>query len=201
MKTEEAIITRRSIKHFDPAHKIQNDEVDKLLCLTSLSPTAFNIQNWRYVLVEDMALRKKIRAHAWDQTQVTDASLLIILCADLHAWEKNPARYWDGAPKEVSDIMVPAIDDYYRGKEQVQRDEAIRSCGIAAQTLMLSAQSMGYQSCPMDGFDFDAVGDLINLPADHVIAMFVVIGKGIKSAWPRQGQLSPDEIVIKNSFK
>ena len=41
---------------------------------------------------------------------------------------------------------------------------AMRSCGIAAQTLMLTAQSMGYDSCPMDGFDYEAVAELINLP-------------------------------------
>lgn len=96
--------------------------------------------------------------------------------------------------------MLPAIDGYYRGREQIQRDEAMRSCSIAAQTLMLTAKSMGYDSCPMDGFDFDKVAELIKLPGDHVIAMFVVIGKGIKDAWPRPGQLALDEVVIENSF-
>lgn len=200
MNTEEAIITRRSVKYYDPEYQLSEDEVFKLLTLATLSPTAFNIQNWRYVVVDDKVLRKKIRTHAWDQSQVTDASTLIILCADLSAWKKNPKRYWSGAPKEVGEIMVPAIDDYYRGKEHVQRDEAMRSCGIAAQTLMLSATSMGYESCPMDGFDYDKVGELINLPDDHVIAMFIVIGKGTKPAWPRQGQLNLDEIVVDNSF-
>ena len=97
--------------------------------------------------------------------------------------------------------MIPAIDNYYRGKEPVQRDEAMRSCGIAAQTLILAAKSMGYDSCPMDGFDFGKVAELIKLPDDHVIAMFVAIGKGIKEAWPRPGQLTLDEVVIKNSFR
>ncbi|MFQ5428579.1 MAG: nitroreductase family protein, partial [Thermodesulfobacteriota bacterium] len=89
----------------------------------------------------------------------------------------------------------------YRGKDQVQRDEAMRSCGIAAQTLMLTAKSMGYDSCPMDGFDFEKVGKLINLPADHVVAMFVAIGKATKEAWPRAGQLPLKEVVIKDKFK
>jgi len=96
--------------------------------------------------------------------------------------------------------MLPAIDDYYRGKDQVQRDEAMRSCGIAAQTLMLTAKSLGYDSCPMDGFDFEKVSKLIHLPDDHVIAMFVAIGKGTKEAWPRPGQLDLGEVVIKNKF-
>jgi nitroreductase len=200
MNTEEAIKTRRAIKHYDPAHRMTDEEINKLLSLAILSPTAFNIQNWRYVVVHDKELRKKIRAEAWDQAQVTDASLLIVLCADLNTWQKNPVRYWKNTSREVQEFMVPAIDGYYRGREQVQRDEAMRSCGIAAQTLMLAAKSMGYGSCPMDGFDFDKVAELIKLPDDHVIAMFVVIGKGIKDAWPRPGQLALDEVVIENSF-
>jgi len=200
MNTEDAIKTRRAIKHYDPAHRMTAEEINKLLSLAILSPTAFNIQNWRYVVVSDGGLRKRIRAEAWDQAQVTDASLFIVLCADLKSWEKEPARYWQNASKEVQDFMVPAIDDYYRGKEQVQRDEAMRSCGIAAQTLMLAAKAMGYDSCPMDGFDFDKVAELIRLPDDHVIAMFVAIGKGTKEAWPRPGQLALDEVVIENSF-
>ena len=116
------------------------------------------------------------------------------------AWKKNPERYWVNAPQPVQDFLVPAIDQYYNGREQVQRDEAMRSCGIAAQTLMLAAKSMGYDSCPMDGFDFDAVGKLINLPDDHVVTMFVAIGKGTQEAWPKPGQLPMDEVVIKDKF-
>jgi nitroreductase len=179
---------------------MSEEEIDRLLSLAMLAPTAFNIQNWRFVLVRDPELRQKIRTVAWDQAQVTDASLLVILCADLKAWEKEPARYWRNAPGEVQEFIVPAIDNYYRGREQVQRDEAMRSCGIAAQTLMLSAKAMGYDSCPMDGFDFDAVGKLINLPEDHVVAMFVAIGRGTKEAWSRGGQLTKDEVVITDHF-
>jgi nitroreductase len=176
------------------------EEINKLMSLAMLSPTAFNIQNWRFVLVQEPELRKKIRAAAWDQAQVTDASLLVILCADPKAWEKQPARYWKNVPKEVQDFILPAIDQYYRGREQVQRDEAMRSCGIAAQTLMLAAKSMGYDSCPMDGFDFDAVGKLIKLPEEHLITMFVTIGKAIKESWPRGGQLHMEEVVSINHF-
>jgi nitroreductase len=176
------------------------EEVNELLSLAILSPTAFNIQNWRFVVVTDPELRKQIREVAWDQAQVTDASLFIVLCADMKSWEKQPNRYWVNAPKEVQEFILPAIDNYYRGKEQVQRDEAMRSCGIAAQTLMLAAKSMGYDSCPMDGFDFEKVAEFIHLPADHVIAMFVAIGKGTKEAWPRPGQLDLDQLIIEDRF-
>ena len=201
METKDAIKLRRSVKYYDPSHKLTQNEITELLSLTALSPTAFNIQHWRFVVVKDPELRKEIRKAAWDQAQVTDSSLLIVLCADLKAWEKSPSRYWQNATQEVQDFILPAIDSYYREKDQVQRDEAMRSCGIAAQTVMLTAKSMGYDSCPMDGFDFSAVANLINLPDDHLISMLIAIGKGTTNAAPRAGQLALDEIVIENSFQ
>ena len=200
MNTIDAIHARRSVKHYDANHQFTDIEINELLSLAILSPTAFNIQNWRFVVVKDQELRSKIRAVAWGQAQVTDASLFIVLCADLKSWEKQPDRYWTNAPKEVQDFILPAIDGYYRNKEQVQRDEAMRSCGIAAQTLMLAAKAMGYDSCPMDGFDFEQVGKLIQLPDNHVIAMFVAIGKATQVAQPRAGQLSLDDVIVENSF-
>ncbi len=200
MQTKQAIESRRAVKHYDANHEMTPEEINELLSLAILSPTAFNIQNWRFVVVTDTALRKQIREVSWDQAQVTDASLFIVLCADLKSWEKSPDRYWVNAPKEVQEFMIPAIDAYYRDKDQVQRDEAMRSCGITAQTLMIAAKSMGYDSCPMDGFDFEKVAELIKLPADHVIALFVAIGKGTQEAWPRPGQLNLDDVIIKNSF-
>jgi nitroreductase len=200
MDVKTAIQARRAIKQFDPRHDMTQAEIDELLSLATLSPTAFNIQHWRFVVGRDPQLRRQIRAAAGDQPQVTDASVLLILCADLNAWQKQPERYWHNAPAAVRDFVVPAIDNYYRGREQVQRDEVMRSCGIAAQTLMLAAKSMGYDSCPMDGFDYDAVGKLINLPEDHVIAMFVAIGKGTQDAWPRAGQLPLETVSIADRF-
>lgn len=201
MNVAEAIASRRSVKVFDPDHRMSEAEIENLMGLALLSPTAWNLQNWRFVLVSDPALRKEIRQAAWDQAQVTDASLLVVLCADLKAWDKEPGRYWRNAPQPVQDFIVPAIGQYYAGREQVQRDEAMRSCGIAAMALMLAAKEMGYDSCPMDGFDFDAVGNLINLPQDHVVTMFVAIGKGIKDPWPRGGQLPREEVVVIDRFR
>lgn len=200
MNIEQAIIERRAVKAYDPQHRMTEDEISKLMSLAILSPTAFNIQNWRFVLVQDAALRQEIRKVSWDQAQVTDASLLIVLTADLKAWEKQPERYWRNAPKPAQDFLIPAIGQYYGGREQVQRDEAMRSCGMAAMTIMLAAKEMGYDTCPMDGFDFDAVAKLLNLPADHTPAMFVVVGKALQPAMPRGGQLSMDEVVIHNKF-
>ena len=200
MNILDAIEQRRAVKHFDPTHQMTSEEVGSLFSQAMLAPTAFNIQHWRFVHVTDSELRKEIRKVSWDQAQVTDASLLVVLCADLKAWSKEPSRYWKNAPDEVQNFLVPAIGEYYNGKEQTQRDEAMRSCGIAAQTIMLAAKGMGYDSCPMDGFDFDAVAKLIKLPQDHVISMFITVGKALQPARPRGGQLTQQEVVIENTF-
>lgn len=201
MNVIKAIEERRSVKAYDPNHQMSEQEITKLMSLAMLSPTAFNIQNWRFIVVSDPALRQKIRAVSWNQAQVEEASLLIVLAADLKAWGKSPERYWVNAPQPVQDFLVPAIGQYYEGNELVQRDEAMRSCGMAATTIMLAAKEMGYDTCPMDGFDFDAVSQLLNLPEDHFPTMFVVVGKALEPARPRGGQLNMDEVVIHNRFK
>ncbi|MDX9976240.1 MAG: nitroreductase family protein [FCB group bacterium] len=200
MDIMQAIETRRAVKAFDPGHRMTEGEIDRLMSLVLLSPTAFNIQHWRFVLVRDPALREAIREVSWMQPQVTDASLLVVVCADLRAWEKQPERYWRNAPEDVREGMVAAIDEYYRDRPQVQRDEAMRSCGMAAQTLMLAAKGMGYDSCPMDLSDFDAVARLINLPEEHAVALFVAVGKAVREPWPRGGQLDRDEVVLIDRF-
>jgi len=200
MDTFDAIKARRSVKHYDPDHTISDDEQRQLFEMAVLSPTSFNIQNWRFVNVCDTALRQQVRDAAWGQAHISEASMLVVICADLRAWGKSPERYWRDAPEAVGEIMVPMIGPFYEGKDQLQRDEAMRSAGIAAQTLMLSAKAMGYDSCPMIGFDTDKVAELLNLPVDHTVCMVVVIGKALKPANPRGGQLPMDEVVITDRY-
>jgi len=200
MDTLTAIHERRSVKHYDPNHQMSEAEIQTLMEHVILSPTSFNIQNWRFVIVDNPELRQKIRAASWNQAQVTEASLLVLLCADLNAWNRQPERYWKTAPEAIQKQLVPMIIQFYEGRESVQRDEAMRSCGIAAQTLMLTAKAMGYDTCPMIGFDPQVVAELIQLPEDHAIGMMITVGKALQPARDRGGQLPLSEVVIRNQF-
>ena len=200
MDTFDAIYQRRAVKHYDPQHEFTDNEIDKLMEAAIQAPTSFNMQNWRFVLVRDKGLRKEIRAAANDQAQVTDASLLIVWTADVKAWAKSPERYWRDAPQAVAKMLVNWMGPFHEGNEQLQRDEAMRSCGLAGQTIMLAAKAMGYDSCPMIGFDPVKVAQLINLPKDHVVSFMIAVGKGTKPAWPKPGQLPLEEVVIHNRF-
>jgi nitroreductase len=200
MNILETIETRRSIKHYDPAYAMPEADVERLMQLARLAPSSFNMQNYRFVLVRDPALRRQIRSVAWDQAQVTDASLLVVMCADLKAHEQQPERYWSHAPQPVQDILVPALKGFYSGKDQLIRDEAMRSTAFAGMTLMLAARGLGYETCPMVGFDPDEVSKIIRLPEDHAISFMIAIGKGLQEPWPRGDRLDASETVILNQF-
>jgi nitroreductase len=201
MNVTEAIYKRRAIKHFDKNHSLTKEEERTLLEATIQAPTSFNIQHWRFVILRDGELRAKIRKeYGNDQAQMTDASLLVLFTADVKAWQKTPERYWVNAPKDVSDLLVSWMGPFHEGREWLQRDEAQRSIGIAMQTLMLAAQDLGYQSCPMIGFDSEKVAELVNLPEGYVMGPMVAIGKGIKDSWPKPGQLPLEELVFENTF-
>ncbi|MEO1003024.1 MAG: nitroreductase family protein [Cyanobacteria bacterium J06638_7] len=201
MDVIEAIYGRRAVKHFDPAHRLSAEEERRLLEATIQAPTSFNIQHWRFVILRDPALRARIRRELGnDQAQITDASLLVLFTADTMAWAKHPERYWEHAPKEVAELLVGWMGPFHQGREWLQRDEAQRSIGMAMQTLMLAALGMGYQSCPMIGFELEKVAELIRLPHDHVIGPMVAIGRGTKDPWPKPGQLPLAELVLENGF-
>lgn len=200
MNIIEAVYRRRSVKRFDKDHMLSDAEERKLLEATIQAPTSFNIQHWRFVILRDPELRKKIRENFCAQPQTTDASLLVLFTADIKAWQKSPERYWQNASEEISHQVVKAIGPFHQGREHFQRDEAQRSIGMAMQTLMLVAQDLGYQSCPMIGYDIEAVAKLINLPEGYVMGPMVAIGKGTKDPWPKPGQLPLDEVVYENTF-
>ncbi len=200
MDTFEAIEKRRSVKSFDINHKMAKEEITKILESAILSPTSYNIQNWRFVIVTNQELKNQLSKLSHGQQQVSESSLVIILCADLNSWDKSPERYWRNIPEEPRKALIESLRKSYRGNPQQQRDEAMRSCGMAAQTIMLAAKSLGYDTCPMKGFDYEKVGNLINLPDDHVIVMMVVVGKAAKAASTRGGQLPLSEIMFENSF-
>ncbi|MBE9223775.1 nitroreductase family protein [Cyanobacterium stanieri LEGE 03274] len=200
MDTLTAIRERRSIKKYDPNHKMTDSEINTLMEQALLSPTSFNMQNWRFVVVKDQEIKDKLKAVSFNQSQVSDASIVVVICGDLKASEKNPQRYWRNTPETVQKQIVPMIGGFYNDKPQLQRDEVMRSSGMAGQNIMLAAKAMGYDTCPMIGFDPEKVAKIINLPEDYILSFMVVVGKAIEGPNPRSGQLDFSEVVSFDSF-
>jgi nitroreductase len=200
MDTLQAIYERRAVKYFDATHIMPTDIKHKILDAAKQTPSSFNIQHWRLLDITDNALRQELRQASWNQAQVTDASMLLIVCVDIQSHARDTLRYWKNAPKETADYLVNAIGSFYDNKPQLQRDEAMRSAGLISQTIMLAAKALGYDSCPMIGFNFDTVAQLVNLPQDHELGMMITIGKPTQPAHPKGGFLPDNDFVRENHF-
>ncbi|MEM6798897.1 MAG: nitroreductase family protein [Planctomycetota bacterium] len=90
MNTLEAIEARRAVKHYDPDFEMPAADVTKLFDLALLSPTSFNIQNWRFVVCQDPEVKKRLRAVSWDQAQVEEAQLTSCTHFSSHDCTKRP---------------------------------------------------------------------------------------------------------------
>ena len=200
MDTFEAISSRRAIKKFDSSYKMTSEQVDSLMKLAILSPTSYNQQNWRFVTITDEIIKNKISIASRNQAQPKDGSLVILLCGNLNAWKDNPLQYWRNSTPEKQEHVKNALEKKYADSSENRRDEAMRSCGFAAQTIMLAARQMGLDSCPMVGFEYDEIAKIIQLPEDHLIVLMVVVGKSSEPAGVRGGQLDLDDVVFKNHF-
>ena len=200
MDTLAAITARRSIHKFDPAHVMPEAEIRRLLEAAILSPTSFNLQNWRFVAITDPDTKAAVRRAGWNQPQFSDCSLLVIVCGDRQAYRQEPARYCAAAPPAARERIVKSILAIYGSSDSLRRDENLRSGGIAAQTIMLAAKAMDYDTCPMIGFDPAEVARIIGLPAEHDIVMAVAVGKALEPARERGGQLPLSEVVVRDRF-
>ncbi len=195
-----AIEDRRSVKKFDPAHVMTEEEISRLMEAVALTPTSFNIQNYRFVVITDPDSKQKMRDAGWNQAQFTDCSALVVICGDRQAYAKDPARYWANVDPNTREAIVGMIEGYYGTRPEARRDENLRSGSMAAMTLMLAAKAMGYDTCPMVGFDFDAAAGIIELDPEHDIIMAVAVGMALEPARERSGRVPLDELVHRDRF-
>jgi nitroreductase len=184
MEFSEIVQQRRSVKSYDPEKAISDVELKELFEEVVLSPSAFNLQHWTFIAVKDTDMKKKFREAAWGQPQVEDCSVAILVCGKLDAF-KDALKIYKETPEAIQQRMVPMIHEFYEGKKQLQRDEAIRSASLAAMSLMYGAASRGWATGPMIGFDPEAVSKLLKLTPNYIPVMIVVLGHQKDTPRPR----------------
>lgn len=118
----------------------------------------------------------------------------------MHAYAKDLSHYWKDAPDAMREKYIGMITQFYENNPAIQRDEAFRSAGMAAYVLMMAAAAHGYDTCPMDGFDFEQVAEIIRLPKDHALVMFVAIGKGVGELPPHGGLIPDADVIVYDRF-
>ncbi len=199
MEFLEIVQQRRSVKSYETEKTISDAELKELFDEVVLSPSSFNLQHWIFIAVKDSAMKKKFREAAWGQPQVEESSVAILVCGKLDAY-KDASKIYQEAPEEIRGEMVPMIQNFYEGKPQAQRDEAIRSASLAAMTLMYGAVNRGWVTGPMIGFDPEAVSKILKLTPNLIPVMIVVLGHQKGAPRPRAYRHPVEDVVRLNTL-
>ena len=200
MDTLETIKHRLSANHFDTTKTLSEAEIKELISYAIEAPSSYNIQHWRFVAVTKPEEKARLKAVAYNQAKVADAAVTFIVLGDLQAYEKLPQIYQPlvdaGAlPQTTADHVVGMATGIYQGNPQMQRDEALRSGGLVAMTLMLAAEARGLVSGPMIGFDPEGVKREFGISDRYVPVMLIAVGYAAPGNHPRKPRLSVDEVL------
>jgi len=166
-----ALNWRYATKEFDATKKLSEKEIGTLLEAARLSPSSFGLQPWKFILVTNQEIRKKIREVAWNQPQVTDASHLVVFAVENNLNDASVDKFVSsiaetrGVPvaalKEYADTMKGSIKA--RGSADAVKAWSARQVYIALGVLLEAAAILGIDACPMEGFDNKKVDDILGL--------------------------------------
>jgi nitroreductase len=197
---KEAIEQRISANMFDPSKSLTTAQIEELIRLATCAPTAFNFQNWRFIAVQSIEAKERLKAVAYGQQKIVDAAVTFIVCGKLEAHKGlahalKPSIASGLLEQSMADAWVHMAHDGHENNPIRQRDEAIRSASMGAMTLMLAAQGMGLVSGPMIGFDPVGVAKEFQLTANDIPAMLVAVGIAAPGNWPQKPRLPVREVL------
>lgn len=195
----DGIDRRFSANLYDPDHRLADSEISRLIAYATRAPSAYNLQNWRFIAVRSAQAKARLRALAYDQPKVTEAAVTIIIIGLLPDAAVVSSRL---SPMVESGAMNPSIAQRWEegarslyAHPQTARDEAIRSGTLAAATLMAAAQAMGLATGPMVGFDPDGVRRAFGLVGDDVPVMLVTLGRAADGNWSQKPRRPTNEVL------
>ncbi|HBI83377.1 nitroreductase family protein [Orrella sp. NBD-18] len=191
---------RISANQFDTTKKISVSEIQELVRLATRAPSAFNFQNWKFIAVHTAEAKERLKAVAYGQQKIADASVTFIICGTLAPHQSlsralQPSLKTGLLDQAMHDSWVAMATAGYAENPQRQRDEAIRSASMATMNLMLAAQGMGMISGPMIGFDPAGVAKEFNLTDNDVPAMLLAVGYPAPGNWPQKPRLPVDQVL------
>lgn len=175
--TAHAALSRRSIRNYAPT-PVAEDDLRELLRLAGRAPSAFNVQPWRFLVVQSTDLKAKLSEAAYGQQQIIKAPATIVMYADMEsALERMPESMHPGMSADKRDAGVQNVRGMFANQSVDERAAwGNAQSNIALGYLLLLAESLGYATSPMLGFDPERVKALFDLPAHVRITALVSIG-------------------------
>lgn len=195
-----ALIERRvSANMFDAGHTLADAEIEELVRLATRAPTAYNLQNWRFIAARMPETKARLRSLAYGQAKVSEAAVTFIICGLLPDHAVIPERLLPFV--EAGHMSVDMASNWQEAVRaqyadpQAARDEAVRSASLGAATLIYAAEALGLVSGPMSGFEAEGVAREFGLGPNEVPVMLVAVGRAAPGNWSQKPRRPLAEVL------
>jgi len=177
----QAIRERRATPSFDGA-PIPPEDLRRILEAGLSAPSGYNMQPWRFIVVQGDEQKKRLRAASYNQGKVEEASAVIVACGDADGWRKDLDLMLyqgreGGMPEGYADLARNSVPNYL---SHFSTDEMHgwlnKNVMIALTHMMLMAEVLGYDTAPMEGFEQQKVHEVLLLPLSYWVVALLAIG-------------------------
>ena len=178
---------RYATKKFDPSKELNKEDLNYLLESIQLTASSYGLQPYEVIVVKDQATREKLKAAAWNQTQITDASYLLVFANLKSVTESYVDSYLDNIAetRNITREDLKGMEDMIKNttlklSSEDQEAWAAKQAYIALGNLLSAAANAKIDSCPMEGFDAQKFDDILGL-ADKNLTTAVIAPIGYRS--------------------
>lgn len=208
----EAVQERRATPAFEEV-PIHTGDLEKIISAGLAAPSAYNLQPWRFVVVRDRDQKSKLRAAAFNQAKVEQASAVIVACGDPQGWKHGDLEEMlriarqHGFTAEQNEKVRAAVAGFFGGTpgkvgglEPTFDLWVNRHVMIAFTTMMWTAETLGYDTAPMEGFEEDKVKALLNIPDRVRVVALLGVGRLRGPDKPFAGRFPASRVVFEHQW-
>lgn len=178
---EQAIAERRATPSFD-GKGIPAEDLRRILDAGLHAPSGYNMQPWRFVVVQSPEQKRKLRGASYNQAKVEEASAVIVACGDADGWRKDLDAMLQlgregGMPESYADQARSSVPNYLSNFSADQMKAWLNKQVMLAYThMLLMAEVMGYDTAPMEGFEQEKVHEVLRLPISYSVVALLAVG-------------------------
>jgi nitroreductase / dihydropteridine reductase len=189
MEFGKIVMSRYATKKFD-GRKIPEARINELLEMVRFAPSAINLQPWKIKVVTDQKIKEELKPAAFNQEQVTSCSHLLVFCADPD-YDSLIARLSallkkSDAPEEMQKMITGMAVQFTKPMSPEQKLAWSQAqTYLALGNALNGAKSLGFDSCPMGGFDPKEFSRILKIPAPLVPVMLCPLGYAADKPMPK----------------
>ena len=199
MEFSTIVMSRYATKKFD-GKKIPETKINELLEMVRFAPSAINLQPWKIKIVTDQKTKEQLKLAAFNQEQITTCSHLLVFCADPD-YESLIKRLGtllkkSGTPEEMQKMIVGMAINFTKSMSPEQKLAWSQAqTYLALGNALNGAKALGFDSCPMGGFDPKEFSRILKIPAPLVPVMLCPLGYAADKLMPKV-RFAKEDIVF-----